>query len=297
MPYARRYIPSISLLAAFEATARLGSVTLAARELDLTQSAVSRQIKGLEDQLQVQLFVRDRQTIRPTSAGAAYADEVRTALDRISSASLNLYANPGGGMLNLAILPTFGTRWLAPRLPGFLNAHPGITINLVTRIAYFDFRTEPVDAAIHFGLPDWPGGEMVLLRSEQVLPVCSPALKAEFTFAGPADLRQAPLLHLTTRPQAWNRWFVAQGVTESHVVGAHFDQFATAAQAAAAGLGIGLLPSFLIEDELASGKLVVVLDAPYESAEKYYLVWPEGRSSYPPLASFKSWLVAEAQRS
>src|SRR5262245_56643181 len=135
----RRFLPSISLLAAFEAVARTGSVPAAARELDLTQSAVSRQIKALEEQLGVELFLRERQTVRLTLAGDSYAREIREALRRISSASLNLRANPHGGTLNLAILPTFGTRWLAPRLGRFLSKNPGVTINLVTRLSSFDF--------------------------------------------------------------------------------------------------------------------------------------------------------------
>lgn len=130
----RRFLPSLALLSAFEAAARTGSVTAAARELSLTQSAVSRQIKALEEQLKVELFVRERQTIHLTAAGEAYACEVREALLKISTASLNLRANLGGGTLNLAILPTFGTRWLAPRLPTFLASNPGITINLATRL-------------------------------------------------------------------------------------------------------------------------------------------------------------------
>src|SRR5262245_36086503 len=126
---ARRFLPSISLLAAFEAAARTGSVTAAAKELSLTQSAVSRQIIALEEQLGVELFVRERQTIRLTPAGDGYAREIREALRRISSASLNLRANPHGGTLNLAVLPTFGARWLTPRLGKFLGANKGIAIN------------------------------------------------------------------------------------------------------------------------------------------------------------------------
>src|SRR6478609_3312214 len=134
----RRFLPSTALLSAFEAVSRTGSVTAAAKELDLTQSAVSRQIKTLEEQLGVELFIRERQTVRLTLAGDGYAREIREALRRISSASLNLRANPYGGTLNLAILPTFGTRWLAPRLGRFLSQNPGVTINLVTRLSPFD---------------------------------------------------------------------------------------------------------------------------------------------------------------
>lgn len=289
----RRFLPSTAVLAAFESAARTGSMTLAARELSLTQSAVSRQIKILEKQLDVELFVRERQTIRLTAVGDAYAREIREALHKISTASFNLHANPSGGMLNLAILPTFGTRWLAPRLPRFLSAHPGITINLATRLSYFDFRAEALDAAIHFGQPEWPGAEMVLLRSEEVVPACSPALKRQHGFRVAGDFKQAPLLSISTRPQAWDRWFSFHDVPGRTFQGMVFDQFATVAQAAIAGVGVALLPTFLIKDELASRKLVRAINLPMESPERYYLVWPSERATYPPLLAFREWLVAE----
>ncbi|MGD9512328.1 MAG: LysR family transcriptional regulator [Geminicoccaceae bacterium] len=290
----RRFLPSLSLLTAFEAVARTGSITAAAEELSLTQGAVSRQVRALEEQLGAALFVRERQRVRPTVAGAAYAREIRDALRKISGASLNLRANPAGGTLTLAILPTFGTRWLAPRLPRFLAANPGVTINLTTRLAPFDFRLEPVDAAIHFGRDDWPGGEMVRLRSEQVIPVCSPRLKEELAPARPEDLRPAPLLHLATRPDAWERWFAANGVAAEGVHGMLLDQFAMVTQATIAGLGLALLPDFLIKEELARGTLVTALDRPLRSEGAYWLVWPVDRADHPPLAAFRAWLVGEA---
>lgn len=288
----RRFLPSLPLLSAFEAAARTGSVTAAARELCLTQSAVSRQIKALEEQLEVELFHRERQTIRLTLAGDGYAREIREALRRISTASLNLRANPSGGTLNLAILPTFGTRWLAPRLPDFLAAHPGFTINLVTRSSRFDFRLEAVDAAIHFGPAEWPGAELAMLRPETVIPACSPLLKDRFGFQRAADIRNAPLLHLTSRPDAWERWLLANAVDAHGVHGMLFDQFATAAQAAVAGLGVALLPDFLIQEELRSGHLVPALDKPMRSDGCYHLAWPADRAAYPPLVAFREWVLA-----
>src|SRR6266702_7124062 len=270
----RRFLPSTAVLAAFESAARTGSMTLAARELSLTQSAVSRQIKILEKQLDVELFVRERQTIRLTAVGDAYAREVREALHKISTASFNLHANPSGGMLNLAILPTFGTRWLAPRLPKFLAHNPGVTVNLATRFTYFDFRTEALDAAIHFGPKDWPGAEMVLLRSEEVVPAYSPELKKQHGFRLAEDLKTTTLLSLSTRPNAWDQWFLIQGVRGGSGQTMYFDQFATVAQAAMVGVGVALLPTFLIQDELVSCRLVRAVNLPMESPERYYLVWP-----------------------
>ncbi|WP_454852613.1 LysR family transcriptional regulator [Rhizobium binxianense] len=292
----RRFLPSISHLAAFEAVARTGSVTAAARELDLTQSAVSRQIRALEEQLGVELFLRERQTVRLTVAGDGYAREIREALRRISSASLSLRANPHGGTLNLAILPTFGTRWLAPRLGRFLAANPGVTINLVTRLSPFDFRLDSIDAAIHFGHPHWPGAELSFLMSERTIPACSPDFLKTHAIGGPEDLLRVPLLHLSTRPDAWERWFAGNDVAFESVHGMLFDQFATAAQAAIAGLGVALLPTFLIGDELRRGDLIAAVDGEMESRERYYLAFPPERADYAPLAAFRDWIVAEAAR-
>ena len=295
MAFPRRFLPSMSSLSAFEAAARHQSFTTAAAELNLTQSAVSRQIRTLEDMLGSELFLRDRQTVHLTLAGETYAQEVREALRRISTATLGFRANPRGGTLNLAILPTFGTRWLAPRLPAFFAEHPGITVNLTTRLAPFDFNFEQVDAAIHFGAAEWPGADLDLLMSETVVPACSPAMRAQHTFAQPADLLEAPLLHLVSRPDAWERWFRFHGVDPDGVQGMLFDQFATAAQIAIAGLGIALLPGFLIEAELARGDLVLAFDGSLQSLERYYLAWPSGRASHPPLQAFRTWIKAAAQ--
>lgn len=290
----RRFLPSFSLLAAFEAASRTGSVTAASKELGLTQSAVSRQILALEEQLGAALFVRERQTIRLTLAGEGYAREIREALRRISTASLNLRANPDGGTLNLGVLPSFGTRWLVPRLPDFLRHHPGISVNLVTRSSPFDFRSDSVDAAIHFGLPHWQGTELVFLMRETVVPVCSPAFQDRYDIRKPADLLQAPLLHMTTRPDAWETWFNAHDVPFDNVHGMLFDQFTTVAEAACCDLGAALVPSFMIADELRLGKLVVAVAGDLESGEAYYLACMADRNTYPPLEAFRKWIVSQA---
>lgn len=286
----RRFLPPTAQLAAFEAVARTLSMTEAARELALTQSAVSRQIRALEDQLGAQLFTRDHPALRLTAGGEAYAREIRDALRRIGQATLALRANPDGGTLTLAILPTFGTRWLAPRLPGFLSAHTGVQLNLVTRLNRFDFAAETVDAAIHFGQADWPGTDQAFLRDETVVPVAAPELVARLQIGSPEALPAAPLLHLASRPDAWETWLTTYGVAYSAVRGMLFDQFATLAQAAISGLGIALLPRFLFHDELAQGRLCVVLDRPMTSRGSYWLCWPPDRASYPPLVAFRGWL-------
>ncbi len=293
--FPRRFLPQMAVLCAFEASARLQSFTAAAAELNLTQSAVSRQIHALEEVLGSALFIRERQTVRLTLAGEAYAVEIRGALQRISAATLGFRANPQGGTLNLAILPTFGTRWLAPRLPQFIADNPGITINLATRLAPFDFKMEAMDAAIHFGHTEWPGAELDFLMGETVVPACSRELLQTHQFKIAADLLKAPLLHLVSRPDAWERWFRIMQVDAGEVHGMLVDQFAMAAQAAISGLGVALLPKFLIESELARGDLVEAIDGPVDSAERYYLAWPPGRANYPPLQAFRAWLQTAAR--
>jgi DNA-binding transcriptional LysR family regulator len=297
MPISRRFIPSTGVLCAFEASARLQSFTAAAAELHLTQSAVSRQIRALEEMLGSELFVRERQTIQLTTAGQAYAQEIRGALDRISQATLGFRANPRGGTLQLAVLPTFGTRWLAPRLADFFAAHPGVTVNLTTRLEPFDFRSEGLDAAVHFGAPVWPGAELEPLMSETVVPACSPTFKRAHKLSRPADVLAAPLLHVSTRPGAWRDWFHAKRVEIDDVPGMFVDQFAMAAQAATAGLGVALLPRFLMEPEFSGGQLVPAIPrGEVESASRYYLVWPASRASYPPLQAFAAWLRQEVAK-
>ncbi|MGE8522014.1 MAG: LysR family transcriptional regulator [Alcaligenes faecalis] len=296
MSIPKRFLPPMHVLIAFEAAARLGSFTAAAGELNLTQSAVSRQIRLLEEILGAELFVRERQTVRLTQAGSTYAQELSDALRRIANATLGFKANPHGGTLNLAILPTFGTRWLAPRLPEFVAAYPGITINLLTRLQPFDFQMENVDAAIHYGLPDWPGANLDFLMSETVVPACSSALREHYQFQTAADLLKAPLLHLVSRPDAWKRWFNANGVENVHIHGMLLDQFALITQAAISNLGIALLPTFLFKQELSRGDLVLALDSPCLNTEAYYLACPTGRCDYPPLIAFRQWLQAEITR-
>ncbi|MGE4336142.1 MAG: LysR substrate-binding domain-containing protein [Pigmentiphaga sp.] len=294
MSFPRRFLPAMHDLRAFEACARLGSFSAAAVELSLTQSAVSRQIRSLEETLGAPLFLRERQRVQLTHAGERYASAIRDALQAVAGATMSFQANPQGGVLNLAILPAFGTRWLAPRLQRFVERHPGVTINLVTRLAPFEFSLDTVDAAIHYGLADWPGAELDFLLGETVVPACSAALRHSLAPSRASDLLTVPLLHLASRPDAWRRWFRHQGLTMDEVGGMRIDQFATVTQAAISGLGIALLPTFLFQGEFERGELVAAFDAPLRSAEAYYLARPARRTETPALRHFRRWLLAEA---
>lgn len=289
----RRYLPSMSALLAFESVARLGSATAAAAELSLTQSAISRQIITLEDQLGIALFERQGRSLILTQSGAQYVGEVRTILQRLARASVSARTNPGGGTLNLAILPAFGMHWLAPRLQDFARAHPEVTVNLSTRLAPFDFRAAPFDAAIHFGRQDWPAVSYLPLMSETVVPVCAPGLM-DAPVEDPRGILAYDLLHLDTRPRGWARWLRALGVEEELPTGMMFDQFSTMAQAAIHGLGIALLPTFFAEPYLSDGQLVLAAPQTSQSIGTYYLVWPSERPETTALASFRGWLSGMA---
>jgi LysR family glycine cleavage system transcriptional activator len=292
----RRFLPDTAQLSAFSATARLGSATAAAGELGLSQSAVSRQIAALEAQLGVQLFAREKRRLHLTRAGETYAAEITRALAIIGAASQTAAVNPEGGVLSIAILPTFGARWLAPRLPRFLQAHPGVTVNLSTALTPFDLAAAGHDAALTFGEADWPGCVGVPLMRETMAALCAPAMARERRFASAADVAAAPRLNIATRPHAWADWFAAHGAPSAGPGAMTFDQFAVLARAAMSGLGIALLPLFMTETELARGELVVAWGRSVESRGAYRLVWPTGRALPVPLQAFRDWLVTEASR-
>lgn len=293
MAIPRRLLPSISLLSGFEAVCRTGSTLAAARDLDLTQGAVSRLIQTLEAQLGVALFLRQGRRLVPTPAARSYARDVARAMDMISRGAMRVRTSAGGGTLALAILPTFGTRWLAPRLPRFLAAHPGVTINLGTRIRPFDFEEEGFDAAIHFGGKTWPDALYQKLFDESLVACCAPAWAATHPIRGPEDLIGQPLLQLETRPDAWALWLAQQGVAGQVPGGMLFDQFGPMIQAAIYGMGVALLPAFLAEAELADGRLISAWGTPQRGEGSYYLVWPEVAAENAALIAFRGWLAQE----
>ncbi|KMK67460.1 LysR family transcriptional regulator [Puniceibacterium sp. IMCC21224] len=293
MSLARRLLPPLSSLRALEALDRLGSAIAVADELNLSQSAVSRQLQTLEDHLGTALLIREKRKLRLTPEARDYAATLRAALSSIANASLALRLAPRGGDLSLAILPSFGMRWLVPRLPDFARRFPEVTINLTTRLRPFNFGSEPFDAAIHFG-ENWPGTDRLLLMREKVLPVCAPALLPNGR-AEVADLARLPLLHIQTRPVAWRQWFVAQGHDPGHLPGTTFDQFTTIIQGALHGLGVALMPDYLVASECASGALVPATNAPLHSLGAYHLVWPTDCPANPALDKFRDWLALQTE--
>lgn len=285
----RRFLPSVSSLLALEAVERLGSATLAAAELSLTHSAISRQLKHLEDQIGVTLFERTGRALVLAPAGRDYAATARGYLQDLARASLKIRAAGARMSLNLAVLPAFGSHWLLPRLKAFTDAHPEVTVNLSTRLAAFDFAREPFDAAVHFGAQDWQGVEYLELMRERVIPAGAPSLLPDGALQ-PKRLLTFPLLHLESRPGAWEDWFARRKVPVDRLRGMLFDQFSHVSEAAALGFGLALLPSFLFEAEAERGRLVAAVEGYEELEGSYSLVWPKGRAMSRPLGMLVEWL-------
>lgn len=295
MRLSRRLIPDITTLQAFECAARHGSFTQAAHELNLTQSAVSRQIKDLENQLGVLLFERIRQRILLSDAGRKFLPEVRRLLNQTEDTMLRAMASAQStSSFSIATLPTFGARWLMPRISDFLDKHPGIALNIASRSGVFDFEEQPFDLAIHYGQPVWAHATCSFLCSEVIVPVASPRLLKTQQLSMAEELEDQPLLHLATRPKMWAQWFESCGLEgKSAYRGHRFEQFSMVISAAVAGLGFALLPLYLIEQELQSGKLVLLFEKPMRTENDYYLVVPEGKLENPLTQEFRQWISSQ----
>ena len=283
----------------FEAAARHESYTRAGQELSLTQGAVSRQIAALEAFVGVVLFRRTRHGVALTDSGRDYARQISRRLDGLELDTLNVMARQAaGGSLALAAVATFATRWLIPRLPDLARRHPQITVNIETRTRPFLFSDDGFDAALYAGtaeqVQNWPGTHSVLLMSEEVVPVCSASLLGRRKRLSPEELAELPLLQQSTRPDAWRQWFESQGVDALRAMaGPRYEQYSMQVAAAASGLGVALMPTLLIEAELASGSLVIASAHPVLSRRSYYLVQPD-LPERGALTLFKTWLLARA---
>lgn len=292
----RSKIPSLQALACFAAAARHESFTRAGQELALTQSAVSRQVAALEGFLGVALFQRTRHGMALTPRGADYARQIAPRLQALEQDTLDAMSAQGsGGAVHLAAVPTFATRWLIPRLPDFAARHPEIVVHIETRTRPFLFTDSEFDAALYSGtseqVANWAGTRATKLMSEDVLPVCSPALLAGRGELTPQDIASLPLLQQSTRPYGWRQWFDAMGVDAPRALdGPRYELFSMLAQAATLGMGVALIPPLLIEAELASGQLVVACPRALPGERAYYLVQPAQQAPSPALAAFGAWL-------
>ncbi len=292
----RRKIPSTTALISFEAAARHESFTRAAEELSLTQGAICRQIASLEEFLSVELFRRSRRGVKLTEAGLSYSRRVATQLDAVERDTLSVMGQQGTNVIELAVVPTFGTQWLLPRLKDFQLKHPEVTVNLTNRTRPFLFADTEFDAAIYFGDADWSGTESHRLMGENPMPVCSPALLGNETLLTADEIADLPLLQQTTRPYAWRQWFNSQHLTiPRDMTGPRYELFSMLAQAAMHDMGIALIPPFLIQRELAEKRLVIANSQALSSIKAYYLMIPERKVESASLKAFRDWLVTQAQ--
>jgi len=292
------YLPSMTALLCFDAVARYASVSRASEELNVTQSAVSRQVSALESLLQCKLFHRERKRLRLTKMGEEYARDVADILHRTRLSAMRLMTKgQAAGKLTIGVLPTFGSRWLMPRLGDFIQLRPSTEINIITKIRPFRFDHDPADLVIHYGSADWPNANVTYLMDEDLSVIAAPGLLARKPVREPADLARHTLLQHTTRPEAWNQWLAATrtgGV--NGLAGPRFEHYALMAEAAVAELGLALLPAFLVRSEIERGTLVFASPQRLRSDGRYYIVYPTVKENNVDILAFRDWLVGEIQR-
>jgi LysR family glycine cleavage system transcriptional activator len=293
-------LPSLNGLRAFEAAARHLSFTLAAAELNVTQTAISHQIRRLEQELGVRLFERHNRALALTADGRDYLPEVRAAFYGLRVATDRLARRDTGRGLTVSTLASFAAKWLLPRLADFQDQHPDIAVRLTSSTALADFRHDGVDAAIRYGRGQWPGLRADWLMADELFPVCSPALlDGPRPLRQPQDLRHHMLLHTTIGSgDDWRLWLTAAGLPLDLLEGPglSFDLTLMTVQAAIDGLGVAIGRTTYVETDIAAGRLVVPFAIRLPADAGFYLVTPEERPDTPKLKAFRAWLVASATR-
>ena len=287
-------LPSLNGLRAFEVAARHLSFTQAANELNVTQTAVSHQIKRLEDEIGLKLFVRKNRTLALTPAAKDYLPGVRAAFQDLRLATERLMRRDDDHVLSVSTLASLAAKWLLPRLSGFQREHPEIDVRLTTSTALVDFVRDDVDAAIRFGRGPWPGLRADRLMTGELLPVCSPALaSSDKPLRTPKDLTRHVLLHSDGFQDDWRLWLTAAGVevdlSKNHAL--TFDLSFMTIQAAIDGLGIAISRRSFVENDIAAGRLVVPFDIVLSSDAGFYFVCPEANAGRPKIAAFRDWLL------
>lgn len=291
-----RDLPPLNALRAFEAAARHLSFTRGARELHVTQAAVSHQVRGLEEHLGLRLFRRGGRSLSLTDEGQTYYPAVRAALDGLAEATAQLRAREERQTLTVSVLPSFAARWLVPRLGRFREAQPGIDVRVAPDPDVADFAGDDVDVGIRYGRGSYPGLASHRLMDEEVFPVCSPRLLAgPHPLREPADLRHHTLLHDETRGD-WRTWLLAAGVSDVDPTrGPLFVDSSMLVQAAVEAQGVALARRVLAREDLAAGRLVRVLDKPLPRDFAYHIVYPDRSGADARVAAFRDWLLAEAE--
>ncbi|RJF75445.1 transcriptional regulator GcvA [Rhodopseudomonas palustris] len=288
-------LPSLNGLRAFEAAARHLSFTLAAAELNVTQTAISHQIKRLEQELGLKLFVRQNRTLALTPQAREYLPGIRAAFNDLRLATDRLLRKDNARILTVSTLSSLAAKWLLPRLPSFQEAHPDIDVRITTSTALVDFARDDVDAAIRYGRGRWPGLRADWLMADELFPVCSPALlAARKPLQHPQDLAQHALLHTTGGyGDDWRLWLTAAGLPPdiSKQPGLWFDVAFMTVQAAIDGLGVAIGRTSYVETDLAKGRLVAPFKITLPAEWGFYLVSPTASADSPKLSAFRDWLM------
>lgn len=293
----RRLNPPLHLLRTFTTVVRFGGISRAAADLQLTQSAVTKQIQELERWLEVPLFTRTGKRLDLTPGGAQYERAISPLLEQVAAATLELISESvDGGALSISAMPTFSAKWLIPRLPDFRHRHPEVHINFVPYARGLDGLGESVDCTILFGDGKWTGVQALYLEGREVVLVASPA--AAKGIGAPADLQAFPLLRHVATPQHWPRWQEINQVPALQTLsGPQFDNYHAMIQAVIAGIGVALIPRCLIDDELATGQLVAPLRGQagggYTSTDGYWFCHRPQKGEGVALRLFRDWLAAQ----
>lgn len=308
----KRLLPPLVSLRAFEAVARHMSFTLAADELCVTQSAVSRHIRNLESHYGVKLFNRLTRAIECTAEGARLFAVVTGAFAQIEAVEEELTGRPTSRQLLVSILPTLASSWLMPRLVNFTQTHQHIEIRLITSIEAVSFSRDKIDVAIRVGKPpgkrarpgapridlvmtdEWRGVAVEPLFPDVLVPICKPELIKGRLPVSPATLTRLPLIHTDSRLRAWTDWFAAQDIAYERKPDAlHFGHFFMSMRAALEGRGVALVPDVLVADDVASGNLIVPVRERVQSGGEYCLLYRKERAEDDAIAAFRQWVHAE----
>jgi LysR family transcriptional regulator, glycine cleavage system transcriptional activator len=289
-------LPPLVWLRAFEAAARHLSFTDAAKELHLTQAAVSKHVKSLELHLRHPLFIRRPRSLQLSQTGEAYLPKVRDAFERLSVGTREVFGGRRTQELTVRCAVSFAVGWMAPRLPAFLARHPGTDISILSSVWNEASDTDVYDLDIQYGTGDWPDMRSVQLTRETITPLCAPAMAQQLR--RPEDLQGQRLLHVLGYQEGWGIWLRAAGVTDVHPgEGLRFDTSLTAFEVAANGGGVALGRRSLTERERTSGRLVAPFDLEVPINEGFHLLEQNGRTPHPDAAPFVEWLREEIQAS
>jgi len=285
-------LPPMQALRAFDAAARLQSLSRAAQSLHLTHGAISHQIKSLEGELGVSLVERAGRGIRLTEEGERFAARVREALDRLAEAVRDVTDKSNPRRIRVSVVPSFAARWLLPRIGRFIAQHPDIDLDVRATLNLVDFQRDDVDFAVRHGTGVWPGVLAEPMFDETYFPVASPRLFGGRLPKEPAELARHVLLRGEGEP--WEPWFRAAGLDWPEPTrGAMFNDSSHMVQAAAEGQGIALARESLLGNDLQTGTLVRLFDISIPAPRRFWFVYPPRMAHSPKLALLRDWLFGE----